>query len=182
MIIVRETAPDTFAGLSPSARIEGPDGVQHPWQIVDLWSDAELEALGIYRLPDIIVPEGKRLASYTFGRLDGSVVALPEFEDIPEPEPEVPQEISRRQFYQMLAIREIITEEAAIASNGGVIPQPLIDLVDLLPEGDQFNARMLLSGAATFFRHHDLTIKIGAAHGFDASDIDLFFIDAATLV
>jgi hypothetical protein len=95
MHIVREAVPDTFEEVVYLPSIVAPDGTQYPWQIVDLWSDAELETLGIYRVEPVETPEGKLLVGYEFGR-DGSgkVSYIPTFEDIPVPGPPSVQELA----------------------------------------------------------------------------------------
>lgn len=105
--------------------------------------------------------------------------------NVPDPK-EVPQEpvpasISDRQFFQQLAIAGIISEDEALASNAAVIPAPLLVLVNQLPEEDQFNAKMILSGATTFERNHPLTISIGSAYGMSSDQIDEFFKQASVL-
>ena len=92
----------------------------------------------------------------------------------PEPEPEpVPSEISDRQFFQELANRELITEaEAEDAVASGVIPASLLALVEGLPAGQQFSARMFLKGATRFERGHPMTKAIGFAYGMTSEEID----------
>lgn len=93
----------------------------------------------------------------------------------------VPQSISDRQFFQQLAIEGIISEAEALASNAAVIPQPLLDIIDAMPAENQFAAKMLVSGATVFERHHEMTIVIGAARGMTSEQVDDFFRAAARL-
>lgn len=98
------------------------------------------------------------------------------------PPPPVPAEISDRQFFQQLAIAGIITKDEALAAvKTGAIPAALSVLVTAMPVDDQFNAEMILSGATTFYRGHDLTNLIGSSYGWTESQIDDFFRAAATL-
>jgi len=83
MIIVREIAPDEFVEMAAGPSIIGPDGTQYPWQVVELWSDAELAQINIYRVAPLEVPDGKRLVAQGFARQAGTVVHAPVLEDIP---------------------------------------------------------------------------------------------------
>lgn len=99
---------------------------------------------------------------------------------VPEPDP-VPASISDRQFFQQLAVLSIITQDEALASNAAVIPPPLLAIVDQMPEGDRFGAKMLLSGATVFERSHPMTSVIGSAYGWTSEQIDNFFREASLL-
>lgn len=97
------------------------------------------------------------------------------------PPPPVPQSISDRQFFQQLAVAEIITQEQALASNAAVIPAPLLAIIDQMAADQQFAAKMLISGATVFERNHPMTEAIGAAYGWSSDQIDAFFTAAAAL-
>ena len=90
-------------------------------------------------------------------------------------------DISRRQFFQQLAIIKIITEDEALSAMGGTIPFGLASLIVLLPSEDVFAAKMLLTGASTFQRNHLVTIAIGKAYKWPDEQVDEFFIEAAKL-
>lgn len=97
-------------------------------------------------------------------------------------EPANPDEISRRQFFQLLAIKTIITQDDAVAAaGGGVIPPALLALIEQLPAEDQFSAKMLLSSAQTFHRSHPFTAAIGEFYGMSSADIDDFWSAARQL-
>jgi len=99
----------------------------------------------------------------------------------PPPAP-VPQAISRRQFFQQLAVQAIITQADAISAiKVGAIPSPLQTLINALPSDQQFAATMMITGAADFMRAHPLTISIGTAYGMTTTQIDQFFQAAAAL-
>ena len=96
--------------------------------------------------------------------------------------PPVPQTISDRQFFQQLAISQIITEAEALAAvKTGDLPASLQALVDAMPEQARFNAEMLLSGATTFSRNHPLTTALGQAMGYTSDQIDDLFRAAGAL-
>lgn len=96
--------------------------------------------------------------------------------------PPVPMAISDRQFFQQLAMMGVITPddaEAAVAT--GTLPPAMVELVALLPEQAQFPARMLLKGATTFYRHHEMTDTIAWLYGWSSDQIDSLFRDASVL-
>lgn len=99
------------------------------------------------------------------------------------PSEPVPAEISDRQFYHLLALNGTITQAEALAAVAtGTIPAALDAYVDTLPTDlDKFNARMLLSGAVSFNRHHPLTLAVGAAQGLSPEQLDKFWITASKL-
>ncbi|ETR75073.1 hypothetical protein X566_20220 [Afipia sp. P52-10] len=109
---------------------------------------------------------------------DGEVVA---FDPPPAPAP-VPASISDRQFFQQLALDDVISgaeAEAAVAT--GTIPTEMLALIDRLPAEQRFGARMMLKGATVFERHHPLTVTIGQLYGWDDQQIDALFQSAAAL-
>lgn len=114
-----------------------------------------------------------------YGKIwNGSAIVEPE----PEPEP-IPDEISRRQFFQHLAAMGIISKaEALAAMQGGVIPAPLQVIIDQLPtDDDRFEAQMFVVGAQNFNRVHWLTDKVRQAMAWTLEQRDEFWRDAAKL-
>lgn len=102
---------------------------------------------------------------------------------LPPPREHVPETISDRQFFQMLALTgKIEKNEALAAVKTGTIPAALQTYVDALADEDQkFAANMLLSGAVEFQRHHPLAEAIGKANGLDSAAMDQFWIGASKL-
>ncbi|RVD40991.1 hypothetical protein EN742_11290 [Mesorhizobium sp. M4A.F.Ca.ET.020.02.1.1] len=134
----------------------------------DRTCEAEEHPLGFIAAPDEVVP------GFLF---DGEAFAVP----LPSPPP-VPEAISDRQFFEALAVREIITEAEALAAvKTGEIPAAMASLVDALPEASRFPAEMLLSGATEFQRAHPLTAVFGQAFGWTDAEIDAFWTDASAL-
>ncbi len=90
-----------------------------------------------------------------------------------EPAP-VPSEISRRQFFQELANRELITKEEALAAiTSGTLPAEFEPLVAaILDEGIEWQARMALCGATTFERANWFVDYFAAMKGFSAAYMD----------
>ncbi len=100
----------------------------------------------------------------------------------PTPPEPVPPIISDRQFAQQLAKMGLITNEEALAwVRAGVVPAAFDAFVQSLPEAQQFDAEMLLSGATQFDRDHQLTETFGAARGMTPEQIDQLWRDAAAL-
>lgn len=96
--------------------------------------------------------------------------------------PPVPGAISDRQFFQQLAVMGVISEddaEAAVAT--GTLPAAMVELAALLPEPAQFPARMLLKGATTFYRRHEMTDTIAWLYGWTTEQVDQLFRDASAL-
>lgn len=96
------------------------------------------------------------------------------------PEP-VPSFIADYQFFGQLKLLDIITEDQAMASNAGVIPPPLLAIIDQMPKDQRFVVKMRIGGATTFYRDHPLTKAIGASYGWTEDQIDDFFHAAAQL-
>lgn len=86
----------------------------------------------------------------------------------------VPEAISDRQFYQMLALTEkpdgsgtwITQSEALAAVNTGVLPAAIDAFVSSLPNDTQFVARMNLAGS-TYLFSHPMTQQLAIATGID---------------
>jgi len=94
----------------------------------------------------------------------------------------VPPIISDRQFFQGLAIAGMISEdEAEDAVGPGIIPPPMMALIDQLPEEDRFAARMKLRGATQFLRHDALTETVRDLYGWTSEQTDQFWHDCAAL-
>lgn len=81
-IIVRENAPGQFEELPFGQSIVNGD-VMHPWQVVDLWTDAELAAEKVYRATRAFVPADKIATGYHFERNGSQVVQVYELVDAP---------------------------------------------------------------------------------------------------
>ncbi len=94
-----------------------------------------------------------------------------------------PASISRRQFFQQLAVIEIITNQVANAAmQSGAIPAPLQALIDDLPtENDKFEATMLIIGADSFQLAHPLTEVVRLKMGWTEEQRNNFFLEASKL-
>lgn len=111
---------------------------------------------------------------------DGSKFAAPVEPE--QPLDQVPDEISRRQFFQQLAVLEIITRQEALDALDGAIPAPLQTIIDQLPtDDDKFNAQMLVKGAQNFNRTNPLAEIVRQAMQWTVEQKDNFWRDAAKL-
>lgn len=107
------------------------------------------------------------------------LAAQAEAANAPEP---VPDSISDRQFFHILAVDGLITEAEALAAvKTGDAPAAFEAFIASLPEGQRFNARMLLEGATTFRRDHPLTDAFGSMYGMTPEEIDDLWRRASVL-
>lgn len=94
----------------------------------------------------------------------------------------IPEEISDRQFFQALAMAQLITKEEAIAAVAtGAVPAAMEAFFSGMTEDEEFSARMLLQGAVVFHRHHPLVEAFGALQGMTSAQIDGLWVAAAAL-
>lgn len=61
------------------------NGTQNPLNIEQLWQDADLNAIGLYRVTDGAIPDGKQADSWSLQDVNGSPVNVPTLSDIPAP-------------------------------------------------------------------------------------------------
>lgn len=93
-----------------------------------------------------------------------------------------PVEISKRQFYQQLAVEGLITEaEALTVIQSGVLPAAMEAFILQLPSDMQFSTRMLLAGAQTFERGHAMSQALEAHMDFTEAQVDQIWVDASKL-
>ena len=93
-----------------------------------------------------------------------------------------PKSISRRQFFQYLAIIEVISqEEALLAIAGKEIPAILNSLISSLPEKDQFNAKALVLGATSFDIDNPLSSVIRVLMGWSEEEKRNFWQKASKI-
>lgn len=102
--------------------------------------------------------------------------------NVAPPDP-VPEEISRRQFYQGLAVAGMITKAEAISAiQGAALPAALKVIVDGMVDDDAaFEATMLLLGAGSFFRSHPLVLVFAMAQAMTETEVDDFWRLCAAL-
>ena len=95
----------------------------------------------------------------------------------------VPDDISRRQFFQQLFVLEIITKPEALTAIPGLnIPPPLQAIIDQLPtQSDRDSAEMLVIGAQNFNRLHPLSETVRLSLGWSVEQKDDFWREASKL-
>jgi hypothetical protein len=95
----------------------------------------------------------------------------------------VPTSISRRQFFQVLAVRDIITRQEALdAVATGAIPEAMEQLIQMLADEDlQWNARMVISGATDFERLNWFVDVFGQLRNMTPGEIDQLWTDGHAL-
>jgi hypothetical protein len=156
------------------------EDVQFSYETMLLWTPAERIAHSIYAVVEPTIPEGKQVSSSSLV-FDGKKVSR-KYTLIDTPPPPPPDEISDRQFAQGLASQGIITEDEALAWAGpGTIPAALLGFVSMLPEADQFAAKMLLTGAQVYKRSHPLTDTFATANGWTKEQADAFWLYCSSL-
>ena len=161
----------------------GDPPMQYNFQITEIWSDEQLNAIGLYRVVPVEPPDGEVMTGYHFEMHDGKVIQVITTEPAPQPPPPHTPIISDRQFFQALALMDMITKDEALAAvRTGEIPLPMMPVVDAIQDPVQkFGTKMLLSGATQFERHHALVTKFGTAFGMSADQIDDLWQLAASL-
>lgn len=83
-IIVQETSQGVFTQL-PYGQTISVGEAQQSWQIVELWSDADLKKIGVYRVAPATAPDGYKIVSTTIKRVDGVVTQVAMTERLPPP-------------------------------------------------------------------------------------------------
>lgn len=76
--IVREHTPGAFEEVPRGSSFVGLDGSLHSWQVAELWSDAELAGIGLYRVEPVAIPAGRSVTSIGYERVDGVVAQIVE--------------------------------------------------------------------------------------------------------
>jgi hypothetical protein len=98
------------------------------------------------------------------------------------PAPETFPDISDRQCFQQLAIMGKVTQAEALAAvKTGDMPKAVTDGIAKLPPDQQFAAQMVICGAATFHRGHEMTPFFGSFFGMGSDDLDALWRAGALL-
>lgn len=83
-IIVQETTPGAFTeSVFGQTFVVG--DVQHSWQVVELWSDADLAEIGVYRVAPATAPDGYQIVSASIHRVNGVVTQVAVTAPLPPP-------------------------------------------------------------------------------------------------
>jgi hypothetical protein len=90
--------------------------------------------------------------------------------------------LSRRQFFQIGAVKGLITyDEALAAVQHGAIPASVEAYINSLPADQQFGARMLVAGASEFDRYNPMTESLAHFLGLTDDDLDALWQEGALL-
>ncbi|WP_454650677.1 hypothetical protein [Bradyrhizobium liaoningense] len=71
-IVVQESPVGTFTQLATGQSFTFGD-VQHGWQVIELWPDQDLAAIGIFKVSPATVAAGEEIVSASVERVDGVV-------------------------------------------------------------------------------------------------------------
>jgi hypothetical protein len=90
--------------------------------------------------------------------------------------------LSRRQFFQIGAMKGLITyDEALAAVQHGAIPASVEEYIKSLPADQQFSARMLIAGASEFDRYNPMTESLAHFMGLTDDQLDALWREGAQL-
>lgn len=134
------------------------DDIQHPSNIVDLWTDEELLAIGLTR---VVTPSPTLEEILATARLSMT--------------------LSFAQLLIGLVTEAWITEDEGDAWADGVLPTAVTSLIATLPQDQQFAARTRAKKATEILRLDPLVELLGLAQGKTAEELDQFFINYANV-
>lgn len=157
-IVVQEFPAGTFNQLIIGQSLTVGD-VQHGWQVVELWSDADLAEIGVYRVEPAIAPDGYQIVSVSFARVSGVVIQVAVTERIPSP----PLSASARQLrlaMNALGLRDEIEEYVASQSR---------DVQDSWQWTTEFD------------RHHPFVVGCGEQLNKTDAEVDALFLLAMSI-
>lgn len=152
-IVVKEVA-DGFEEIHPGSSMLLGDAL-HSWQITELWSDAELALIGLYRVPLADIPAGNTMRGYSFARnAEGVIEMVPQLTPIPV----TPRQI--RLALSQIGLRKEIED--------------WVDTQDIVVKDSW-------TFATEFDRYHPLVVSACTALGKTDEDLDALFALARTL-
>jgi hypothetical protein len=154
--IIRPSGPEIVSG---AFRDEA--GISHPANVLTLWTDEELRAIGVYPVVDDPIPEGQ-IATGSSLALDGYVVRRSwTLEDAPPPP--VPDSVSPLQMRRAL------------------LAQGLLDDVQAFVEASPLDVRLAWEYAIQIDRDNELISAAATAIGATDEEVDDLFRLAASL-
>src|SRR5882724_6855222 len=103
MLVAKEMAPGQFKEVGFGSSFAGTGGALHGWQCAELWTDAQLAQVGVYRVnpvdpptdPDVIVN------GYHFERVAGKVTQVYNLIKLPPKTTQQLKEYSAAKRYQV---------------------------------------------------------------------------------
>jgi hypothetical protein len=92
MLIAKETTPGTFEEILFGSSFTDQEGVLHGWQCIELWSDSDLNAIGVYRVQPVTPPTDPEvtISGYHFERVNGVITQVI---DLVQPLPPTKQQL-----------------------------------------------------------------------------------------
>lgn len=125
---------------------------------------------GRFRLPngDVVSPA---YAGWQKGEFELVLVVQPE----PQPEDEPMPVLSFAQMLIGLVTEKWISEEEGDAWREGRLPGAVLNLIEKLPPGKRFAARVRASRPAVVLRNDELLMALAAAQSLTPSQVDRFF-------
>lgn len=111
------------------------------------------------------------------GEVEVVPMTLEEIEGFEEARPYVPEEISRRQFFEGLALKGWITKaEALSAMQTGAIPAALQAIADAMSDEDaRFKVMLMFAGNNGFYRSHPFVLVFAMARQMSEAETDEFW-------
>lgn len=138
--------------------------VQYPSTIENLWSDADLSAIGLYRASDPGIPDGKVATSSSVQLVNGVPTVIYVLEDAP------PAPLPILLPYQFFAMLEISGKKPDLDAFISSIPAP-----------GNIVARAKLDRSLEFRRDNDLVLAAQQALGLTDQQLDALWTQAAAL-
>lgn len=137
----------------------------HPVSIFTRWSRAEKAAIGIYEVVQEAVPEGQYASEWAYEIVGDYAVGTPILVPLPEPEPYVPQTVSRAQAMYVMTAQGIWDQAVAFVE---AIEDPL----------EKSLAKIALYETQEYSRDSPFLTLASSALGLTEEDLDNLFIAA----
>lgn len=158
-----------------------------PWTTLWNMANTSLNALNIYMVadPSQTPANNQMVCGVVYEHVANTIVATALLQNKPVVNTTAYQQvlvISRRQFFQQLALDNIITADEALAAvKTGTTPAAMQHLINTLPANTQFSANMLIAGATDFNLTNPITETLSSAFGWTQSQLYSFWTTAASL-
>lgn len=162
MTLYSEVSPGTFREWDGGLINE----VRHPRNIEQLWTDAELAELGLYRpaADPTTAPQGHRIATVSVQRVNGVVSYVNTYE--PLPLADFPPLTPRQFRLGLLAAGKLAAVDLAI---------------DALPEPQRSAAKIEWEFATMIQRTHPMVVTLSAALQLNEVDVNQLWFSAVGL-
>jgi len=143
------------------------NGVRHPANIGDLWTEGELAEVGLYSPAVPSVPAGKVITSSRVARVDGVVTYVYTLESVPL------ADLNRIQF-------EFMIEKLGLASSIETALALMPDSTEA-EQNAKIMARVLYRSGQRFERSHYLFTTLAPAVGLTTEQVDAAWAQALTV-